>query len=172
MNSILLTFMLSLIPTISQASVQVKENTKSPILHLCKKSDSPVNILACNMYREARGESDRGMLAVGFVTLNRKDHDNFPESIRKIVYQKGQFSWTNYGTSFYVHDREAWDRAKGYATMLLALHKGNKKFYETVDFTRGSTYFVTKRSKPLWSKSFRHIVTIGNHKFYKDERDG
>jgi spore germination cell wall hydrolase CwlJ-like protein len=41
---------------------------------------------------EAGGESYQGKLAVGIVVMNRVDSKLFPNTIRKVIYQKGQFS--------------------------------------------------------------------------------
>ena len=119
----------------------VKSVAKKPkVMHVCKKADSAVNILACNIYREARGESDYGMLAVGFVTLNRKDHEKFPASVKKIVYQAGQFSWTAHGTTFKVYEEDQWVKAKSFAETLIKLHNNNKIVYDTLDITKGGTF--------------------------------
>lgn len=142
---------------------------KQKVLHVCKKNDTTVNVLACNLYREARGESDHGMLAVGFVTLNRRDHKRFPASVKKIVYQKGQFSWTNYKNgTFKVHDKEDWEKSKAYASALLTLHEKFKYLYKLMDFTKGSTYYHSRKIKPYWTKSLIKTVSIDNHVFYKE----
>ncbi|AKJ73405.1 putative terminase small subunit [Salmonella phage 41] len=44
---------------------------------MCAKVTAPCSfysniVLACNLYREARGESDHGLMSIAFVTLNRK----------------------------------------------------------------------------------------------------
>ncbi|SDC75255.1 MULTISPECIES: cell wall hydrolase [unclassified Candidatus Frackibacter] len=41
---------------------------------------------------EARGESFRGQVAVGAVILNRVLSHKFPNTVRKVIYQKGQFT--------------------------------------------------------------------------------
>lgn len=162
--AILCTFSLSSTPATA------KENVKKPrVVHVCKKNDTAVNLLACNMYREARGESDYGMMAVGFVTLNRKDHDKFPHSVRKIVYQSKQFSWTNFGTSFKVTEEDRWEKAKNFAKTLNRLHTHNKIAYEALDFTRGAVYFHTTKVRPYWAKVMVRTIRIDNHIFYKDK---
>ena len=168
-NSVFLSFLLSVAPTFSYASVQTTNKTKNSVIHTCKRADNPVNILACNMYREARGESDHGMIAVGFVTLNRKDNEEFPQTIRKIVYQSGQFSWTKHSSSFNVYDVEDWNRAKKFANTLVLLHTTNKSFYKVVDVTRGAVYYHSKKVKPYWAKGLTKTVKIENHVFYKEK---
>lgn len=41
---------------------------------------------------EAGAESYQGKLAVGIVIMNRVQSKQFPNTIRKVVYQRGQFS--------------------------------------------------------------------------------
>ena len=43
--------------------------------------------MVMNMYHEARGESDKGMIAVGYVTLNRVKSKLFPDTICDVVHQ-------------------------------------------------------------------------------------
>lgn len=46
------------------------------------------SIISC----EAEGESYQGKLAVGIVVMNRVHSKKFPNTVRKVIYQKGQFS--------------------------------------------------------------------------------
>ncbi len=48
--------------------------------------------LAYVIHGEARGEGFKGKVAVGAVVLNRVRHNKFPNSIREVILQKGQFS--------------------------------------------------------------------------------
>lgn len=169
LNSLLLAFILSIVPTMGYGSVQTTASVKK-VVHTCKKTDTPVNILACNMYREARGESDKGMISVGFVTMNRKDQEDFPETIKKIVYQPGQFSWTSSAPKFNVHDVDDWNRAKKFSTTLIFLHTYHKDFYKTVDPTQGALYYHSKKVKPYWAKLMKRTVVIENHAFYKPKK--
>lgn len=51
-----------------------------------------LKLMTCIIWCEARGESDAGKLAVGIVVMNRKESSSFPNTIRGVIYQKGQFS--------------------------------------------------------------------------------
>ena len=51
--------------------------------------------LAMNIYHEARGERWEGQIAVAHVTMNRVAHDEWPNNVCDVVYQKKQFSWTH-----------------------------------------------------------------------------
>lgn len=55
-----------------------------------------LKIMSAIIYCEAGNQSYAGKLAVGCVIMNRKKSSSFPNSIRGVVYQRGQFSptWT------------------------------------------------------------------------------
>ena len=61
-----------------------------------KKADSyskaELRLMASIINCEAGGESFQGQVAVGIVVMNRVKSDLFPNSIKKVIYQKGQFS--------------------------------------------------------------------------------
>ena len=48
--------------------------------------------LANVIYHEARGESRRGQIAVGYVVLNRVKSSRYPNTISGVVWQPKQFS--------------------------------------------------------------------------------
>ncbi|MCR5785219.1 MAG: cell wall hydrolase [Eubacterium sp.] len=49
-------------------------------------------LLAAIIYCEAGGESYEGQLAVGSVVMNRVNSSSFPNTVRGVIYQSGQFS--------------------------------------------------------------------------------
>ena len=50
-------------------------------------------MLALAIHNEARGEPRSGKYAVANVILNRVKHKSFPNTVRKVVTQRGQFQW-------------------------------------------------------------------------------
>jgi spore germination cell wall hydrolase CwlJ-like protein len=60
--------------------------------------DPQIKCLADNMYHEARGESEKGKIAVSNVVMNRVNSSKFPSTPCKVIHErKGkscQFSWT------------------------------------------------------------------------------
>ncbi|XCP84966.1 cell wall hydrolase [Roseburia hominis] len=54
-------------------------------------STSDMNLLAALIYCEAVGEPYEGQVAVGAVVMNRVKSSSFPNSIREVIYQSGQF---------------------------------------------------------------------------------
>ncbi len=55
-------------------------------------SSSDVYLLARTIYAEGRGEPYVGQVAIGAVVLNRVRHDEFPNTISGVVYQKHAFT--------------------------------------------------------------------------------
>lgn len=117
-------------------------------------TDKEFDCLAKNIYYEARGESLQGKIAVGLVTLNRRDHKNYPKSICGVVYQKNQFSWTKHYKGVKLN-KEQWRQAQEAATFSLV--------YRDLSFT--ATHFHNKTVKPKWQLT--RVAKIGGHVFYK-----
>lgn len=161
---------LSLAPAPSFATESAPKKKLAPAVHVCKKNDSSVNALACNIYFESRGENISGQMAVGFVTLNRLKQEGYPESVRKVVYQPSQFSWTLVKSGFVVRDGESWQVAQDIAGFIYKI-RNNERLYKTLDPTHGATHFHTKSGKPYWRKFFTKTVTIGRHVFYKPKEE-
>lgn len=55
-------------------------------------SEAELRLMASIINCEAGGESFQGQVAVGIVVMNRVKSDLFPNTIKKVIYQKGQFS--------------------------------------------------------------------------------
>lgn len=157
---------LSLVSAHAVAKESVPKKKLNPIVHVCKKTDRSIDALACNIYKEGRGEPTKGQYSVAFVTINRIDHEKFPTSVRKVVYQHKQFSWANSGKNTKIRDAEAWGRAQQISQVVYAL-RNYKILYNYVDPTKGAVYYHATGINPYWAKSFEKTVTIGNHVFYK-----
>jgi N-acetylmuramoyl-L-alanine amidase len=125
-------------------------------------TDLSENDLFCmvqNVYHEARGESLIGQAAVAHVTLNRVRSPAYPDSVCGVVWQPGQFSWTEDGRSDRMMDLGAIGKAVDIA---LAASRGKIK-----DPTGGALHFYAHdKVKPHWStRGYRLIV--GEHTFVR-----
>ncbi len=87
--------------SVSTNKKTVKKNTKKNTKKKTKKSTkknkkkytaSELRYMTSIIYCEARGESYAGQKAVGIVVMNRVRSKEFPNSIKKVIYQSGQFS--------------------------------------------------------------------------------
>ncbi len=114
-----------------------------------------IEILASIINAEARGESYNGKVAVGAVIINRVYHPSFPNSIREVVYQAGQFTPVKNGMINLSPSSESFKAA-----------------YDAVsgmDPSKGSLYFYNpaKSKNPDFFAGREKVVTIGNHVFLK-----
>ena len=55
-------------------------------------SNAELKLLACLVHSEAGTQSYEGKLAVANVVLNRVESSKYPDSIKSVIYQSGQFS--------------------------------------------------------------------------------
>jgi spore germination cell wall hydrolase CwlJ-like protein len=122
-------------------------------LSLVSATPSEVECLTRNIYHEAQGEPFQGKVAVALVTLNRVDDPQFPDSICKVVYQKGQFSWTKNYSKVKVNQQQ-WQDAKDAAAYALLNRDYNFK----------ATHFHNATVKPRWK--LKRVAKIANHYFY------
>lgn len=124
-----------------------------------------VECMALNMYHEARGEGARGMIAVGYVVINRAVSDEFaPDTACGIIYQslrKGtcQFAWTCDRYADYPREAAAMQEARQLAKLVLEAEVPNP--------IGESMYYVEKRiGIPSWARRLEVHSIIGNHRFF------
>lgn len=121
--------------------------------------------LAEALYFEARGESVRGMFAVGEVILNRVDNARFPSSLCGVINQGTgrqyacQFTYTCDGNSEVIHEPAAWTKVGKVARLLI---DGAPR-----QLTDGATHYHTRAVNPRWARVFPRTTTIGSHHFYR-----
>ncbi|ATS93483.1 putative cell wall hydrolase [Pectobacterium phage DU_PP_I] len=162
---------LSFAPVSALAKDNAPKKKLAPAIHKCVKDDSTINALSCNIILEAGGEGTQGMMAVGFVTLNRKmKQGKFPSTVSRVIYQDSQFSWTS-GKNLTIRDEKAWKQAREISKNLILLQKF-PAVYHMVDPTQGALYYHKATVHPYWSKYFLRTVRIKNHVFYKERSDG
>lgn len=115
-------------------------------------SQSEIDLLASLVRAEAGGEPMNGKIAVAAVVLNRVESNNFPDSIREVIYQQGQFSPVMNGSINVRGD------SGSYAAVYAAL-KGQ-------DPTNGALYFYNPGVVyDYWNNSRPATAIIGNHRF-------
>ncbi|MBX2813426.1 MAG: cell wall hydrolase [Myxococcales bacterium] len=129
-------------------------------------TDRDAYYLALAMYHEARGESDDGMLAVGWVVLNRVADTKYPNSITNVVTQRQrrgcEFGWWCDGRPDHPNNPKAWQRAEALALQLINKKSGS-------DPTHGALWFFESwRKRPQWmvKSGIQQTVNIGRHNFY------
>lgn len=142
----------TLLGNLSQAATNI--NYK----HLADSKES--YCLAQAIYFEARGEPYAGQIAVAQVTLNRRDSALFPNTLCKVVSQKGpcQYQWYCDGKSDTLPNNTEAKQAKDLANLLLSNN--------LADITGGALFFHSSRIKPGWHY-LEKTVEIGAHIFYR-----
>lgn len=115
------------------------------------------------LYFEARGESLKGQFAVAEVILNRVDSPAYPRTVCGVVGQRGggscQFSYVCDGASDKMRERDALERAKRIARVML---DGAPR-----QLTDGATHFHTTGVRPRWARRYPQTAAIGAHLFYR-----
>lgn len=117
------------------------------------------------VYYEARGETQRGQVAVGEVIMNRVRSPYYPKSICAVVYQGShratgcQFTFTCDGSLAHRPRGRAWERAQRVATALMLGY--------TRPVTQHATHYHTNAVDPVWSAGLVETTSIGSHVFYR-----
>ena len=140
--------------------------------------------LADNIYWEARNQPVKGMFAVAFVVDNRVGDDRYPNTYCEVIQQgptrpswkdktkyfpvknRCQFSWycDGKGDDIPTYDREVYDIALSIArTIFFGQYKD--------DITYGATHYHADYVFPSWRKTKTKALVVGNHIFYRWEKN-
>jgi spore germination cell wall hydrolase CwlJ-like protein len=145
-------------------SVHIKTSHQVVQKHKQKKLKGPkitntneVSCMAQNILHEAGGESIQGQKAVAAVTMNRLLSGKFPNSVCKVVYDKGQFAWVG----------KKGNRSPSKSIIDIAHHYVHHYSKED-DVTKGALYFNSSKNSK-W-KLYK-ITKIGGHTFYRNFGD-
>ena len=125
-----------------------------------------IECLAQNIFFEARGEPHKGKIAVGWVTINRANHKNYPKSICGVVHQRTvyktnivyQFSWVANKNKI-IKPYKEYDHHLEIAKMLL-----NGDIIKPPEL-KEALYFHSTSIDPKWNRTV--VARIGRHIFYK-----
>ena len=123
------------------------------------------------VYFEARGESERGQMAVAQVVLNRAFSGYYPDNVCGVVYQNAhrhlacQFTFACDNVRDVVTEPEAWEVAKRIARDSL-----DGKIW-LPEIGKATHYHATYVS-PWWVRTMKKHKTLGIHIFYRPTRWG
>lgn len=120
-----------------------------------------IECLTQTIYFESRGEPIAGQLAVGLVTINRKNSDLFPDTICGVIKQRTpvcQYSWYCDGKSDTVPANKEGKLARALAVGLLTSN--------VEDITEGALFFHADYINPGWT-NLERTIEIGAHVFYR-----
>lgn len=136
-----------------------------------KERERQLDCLAINIYREAGHESFEGKVGVAQVTLNRTSHEEFPNDVCAVVYQKNkfvekvvcQFSW--YCDSTHRNrpiNKDAYNESYEVAKKVLLENFRLPSLTEAL-------YYHADYVNPQWPHT--KLVKIGRHIFYKPKKE-
>lgn len=170
-----LLLLLALTPTMVEHATHIQCYRDWPIL---VPTIDPVQekCLAVMVYGEARGEAERGMVAVAYTALNRAAK----KTVCAVVLAPKQYSIFNDNPALRaaamsmhlepkqknVIDKAGWDQAVKVAQDVMRK--------QVPDPTEGATHYLADKvmklkgyKYPKWSKEYKMVVMIDNHRFYK-----
>ena len=120
--------------------------------------DEELRCLSVAVYRESKGESLAGQLAVARVIINRARSGRFADSLCGVVAQPGQFSFVRGRVVPQVSAQaRGWKEAVAIARIALADGWDSP--------AEGALYFHARRVAPGWN--LRRVAAIDNHIFYR-----
>ncbi len=138
------------------------------IINRCNIDNNCVK-LAEALYYEARGETKKGIIAVGQVIVNRTEREGFDDTITGVVEEK---KWNG----------SKWVCQFSYICSLMKSNKPVKVDNQKVnqmkviargvldgiypDYSNGADHFISDQiSLPSWAKRMAAVENIGNHLF-------
>ena len=106
---------------------------------------------------EAEGEDTIGKALVIRTVLNRVQSDNFPDTIKDVIFQENQFTPIRNGR---------YDKVTPNDDCYIALEMVEDGW----DESEGALYFERNTNKETWhSKNLTKLFTHGNHTFYSEK---
>lgn len=118
-------------------------------------SDTNIELLAHIAMAEAEGEDEIGKVLVMQVVRNRVRSNEFPNTVREVIYQPNQFSPILDGR---------WDKV----TPTDECYRIAKNLDSYKDYSCGATYFTSSKEANTWhSRKLVYVLEHGNHRFYK-----
>jgi spore germination cell wall hydrolase CwlJ-like protein len=137
------------------------------------RSATEVKCLATAVYFEARGEPEKGQIAVAQVVLNRLKNPAYPKTICGVVYQNKdkrnqcQFSFACDGIPDRITEEDAWNQSLALARRVL-----NDEQASYLPDIGASTHYHALYVRPDWARSMHKMERIGGHVFYKTINGG
>ena len=126
--------------------------------------EAELSCLAHTLYWEAKTEGRNGMVAVGWVILNRMRDGEYPRSVCGVVKQGRekpgcQFSYWCDGKPDKPKPDEAWSLAQAVAKEMLSS--------PPPDPTGGAVFYHAAGTRATWSTSRVRTARIGRHVYYR-----
>jgi N-acetylmuramoyl-L-alanine amidase len=135
--------------------VMVPETKVSSSNEKVSISEDEIDLLARIVRAEAQTEPFEGKVAVASVVLNRVESSQFPNTIKKVIYQPGQFQPVSNGAINKPADKQSIKAVRAALSDLKNIAKDSLFFY--------NPKIATNR----WLDTRKTTVVIGQHVFKK-----
>lgn len=121
-------------------------------------SNEELEMLAKIIHTETASDTYEGKVAIGSVVLNRVQSNSFVNTIEGVILSKNQFSGVVYGRF-----SKAIPSPQDYEAAVEALNG--------FDPTGGALYYYSpSKTTSAWHESLNYLVTIGNNRFFTNEK--
>lgn len=146
------------LPTTGEGTVLLPHHK---VMHTQSYTHEDLEILAQNLYFEERSYkiTDVAIAQIGYVVLNRVNKKHWPNTIKEVVWQRKQFSWTHDGKSDKMKNPIAKRRA--YAIAKAVLEGRIPNLVGDADH-----YLNRNKSKAMWWRGMKFKGRHGDHWFY------
>jgi spore germination cell wall hydrolase CwlJ-like protein len=129
-------------------------------------SRKELKCLADAIYFEARGEPERGRIAVAQVVLNRLKNPAYPNTICG-KRNRCQFSFACDGIPERINNKAAWAEAQALAKRVM---EDDRTLY--LDDVGAATHYHATYVRPRWARHMTKKEKIGRHIFYQTHKGG
>lgn len=119
--------------------------------------------LSLAIYKEARGEKQKGQVSVANVVLNRAEDSG--KSVCSVVFAKGQFTWAKNWKPAKLTKKQEVGRFSSLAKQMLE----NRKNLRSEEFAATHFHARNLKRKPIWARRMEVVAVYGNHIFYKQK---
>jgi spore germination cell wall hydrolase CwlJ-like protein len=157
-------------PVLSEYNVSLALDLRANSINEGTQPKDQIDILARTLWGEARGEPEKGIVAVAWVVLNRlnKRPTQFGTSIADVCQKPWQFS--------------CWNAGDSNLPKLLAVTTASASFRQCLEIARSAVtntlpsdptkgschYYAVSATMPDWAIGHTPAVRIGAHLFYND----
>ncbi len=149
--------------TLAIGSTTASARTQFDGINCSSNIDDPMTCMVCNLYFEARGESNEGKLEVARTVYTRMYSGRYEDRVCENVFADNAFSWTEDGKD----DRLPKSGHPEYHALRESVSMAHKAMMMGPS---GYTNFHATWAKPSWRNSklckLRQPKRIGGHIFY------
>ncbi|AND39654.1 cell wall hydrolase [Cytobacillus oceanisediminis] len=137
--------------TLTYKKVEVDAKESSLTDHRFIKEEEK-KLLARLVQAEAKGEPFEGKVAVADVVLNRVEHEQFPDTVKDVIYQKNAFEPVQNGS---INEPASNEAVQAVETALVDKEQNEELLY----------FYNPETATSQWIFSREVVKKIGNHAF-------